>query len=462
MSTAGPEAAPSAPATGLTAGDGTLNGNGVRNGNGAVDDVSPLRRPGAKELRAFVVAALAIAVYLVLAYLVFVRPGVHRADHVLAAVLPAAILALAAELYRRMIAGLRASLCLLFGTFATVTGAVAVDRLKVEGYSPGAAVGIVPLVAGVVLVALGVWIVWASRKRGGPLWRAILRRAVVAVVALFVVYWVVLPVSMAIIATERPRTAVEDADLGRPKQDVTLITRDGVKLSAWYVPSLNHAAVITFPRQWTVQQARMLVKNGYGVLLLDPRGYGESEGDPNAYGWGSTKDIDAAVAWLRRRPDVQKRRIGGLGLSVGGEQMIEAAARNRGLKAIVSEGAGIRSVREALLREGPSPVELALQYPQDLSQTVSVWLLGGETVPMSLKTAALLVGPRAVLFIYGQDGQEVEKALNPVYYEAAFSPKGIWMVPGAGHTKGIQAQPDEYERVVVGFFDKTLLSGIPE
>ena len=107
----------------------------------------------------------------------------------------------------------------------------------------------------------------------------------------------------------------------------------------------------------------MLAKNGYGVLLVDPRGYGDSQGDPNAYGWGSTKDIDAAVAWLRRRPDVERRRIGGLGVSMGGEQMLEAAARNRGLKAVVSEGAGVRSVREALLRRGPSPLELALQYP---------------------------------------------------------------------------------------------------
>ena len=87
------------------------------------------------------------------------------------------------------------------------------------------------------------------------------------------------------------------------------------------------------------------------------------------------------MAWLRRRPDVQRRRIGGLGLSMGGEQMIEAAARNPGLKAVVSEGAGIRSVRESLLRRGPSALELALQYPQDLMQTVAVWLLERRAGP---------------------------------------------------------------------------------
>jgi hypothetical protein len=30
------------------------------------------------------------------------------------------------------------------------------------------------------------------------------------------------------------------------------------------------------------------------VLLLDARGYDGSEGDPNVFGWGAAKDIDAA------------------------------------------------------------------------------------------------------------------------------------------------------------------------
>jgi pimeloyl-ACP methyl ester carboxylesterase len=461
VSTTSPGAATPAAAALEKNGDAVPDSNGrngrMSDGNASAGTPTPARRPGSGERRAFVVAAIAIAVYLVLAYFVFVRPGVHREDHVLAALLPAAILALWAELYPRMPAGLRAALCLLVGAFSLVSGVVAVDRLLVEGTSAGALVGVVPLLAGAVLLVLGVWIAVVSRKRGGPLWWTILRRAIIAVVAVLVVYWVVLPVSMAIIATERPRAAINETDLGRPYEDVTLVTRDGVKLSGWYVPSQNHAAVITFPREWTIAQARMLARNGYGVLLLDPRGYGRSEGDPNAYGWGSTKDIDAAVAWLRRRPDVQRRRIGGLGLSVGGEQMVEAAARNPGLKAVVSEGAGIRSVREALLRRGPSTAELVLQFPQDLVQTVSVWLLGGETVPMSLKNASLLIGPRAVLFIYGEDGQEIEKAVNPVYYDAAFDPKGIWQVPGGGHTQGFQTQPEEYERLVVGFYDRVLL-----
>lgn len=285
------------------------------------------------------------------------------------------------------------------------------------------------------------------------------RRALLAVAALFVLYWVILPVSLATVATERPRDPVGSVDLGRPQRDVTLSTADGLRLGAWYVPSRNGAAVITFPRDWSKAQARILVRNGFGVLMVDPRGYGSSEGDPNAYRWGSARDIDAAVAWLRMRPDVQDGRIGGLGLSVGGEQMIEAAAGNDGLRAVVSEGAGLRSVREALVRRGPNAFELALQYPQDLVQTAAVWVLSGEAPPPSLADAASRIAPRAVFFIYGQDGQAIEAAVNPVYYEAAGEPKEIWEVRGAGHTGGIRAQPAEYECRVVGFFVHELLEG---
>jgi hypothetical protein len=94
----------------LQGGDGVRSGNGAGCGDAAVE--TPLRRPGAGERCTFVVSAVAITVYLILAYLVFVRPGVHREDHVLATLLPVAILALSAELYPRLIAGLaRRSVC---------------------------------------------------------------------------------------------------------------------------------------------------------------------------------------------------------------------------------------------------------------------------------------------------------------------------------------------------------------
>ena len=64
----------------------------------------------------------------------------------------------------------------------------------------------------------------------------------------------------------------------------------------------------------------MLARHGYGVLIFDRRGEGESDGDPNPYAWNDgERDLLAAIDFLKRRPDVEPDRIGGIGLSVGGE-----------------------------------------------------------------------------------------------------------------------------------------------
>jgi predicted acyl esterase len=77
----------------------------------------------------------------------------------------------------------------------------------------------------------------------------------------------------------------------------------------------------------------MLARAGYGVLLYDARGRGQSQGDTDAYGWTWGPDVDAAIAWLKKRPDVRDGRIGALGLSTGADVLVEAAARRHGIKA---------------------------------------------------------------------------------------------------------------------------------
>ena len=50
--------------------------------------------------------------------------------------------------------------------------------------------------------------------------------------------------------------------------------------------------MIAFPgRSGPQAHARMLARHGYGVLLFDLRGDGESQGDPNGFGWDSDRDV---------------------------------------------------------------------------------------------------------------------------------------------------------------------------
>ncbi len=127
------------------------------------------------------------------------------------------------------------------------------------------------------------------------------------------------------------RPPVDDIDLGSAAvEDVQLHTSDGLALEGSYVPSENGAAVIVaFGRKGTQDPARMLARHGYGVLIFDRRG----EGDPNPYAWDDGElDLLAAVEFLKQRPDVEPGHIGGLGLSVGGETFLQAAAHSEDIR----------------------------------------------------------------------------------------------------------------------------------
>jgi fermentation-respiration switch protein FrsA (DUF1100 family) len=197
----------------------------------------------------------------------------------------------------------------------------------------------------------------------------------------------------------------------------------------------------------------MLARHGYGVLLFDRRGEGESEGDPNTLGWSGDRDLEAAVAFLRGRADVDPERIGGLGLSVGGEMLLQAAAESEGLRAVVSEGAGTRSIREHVHTSG---LEKWLLLPQWSVMTAATTVFANHAPPPDLTDLVGRIAPRPVIFIYTPNGQGGEM-LNTTYYGAAGEPKTLWEIPEAGHTGGIEARPEEYEQRVVAFFDQALL-----
>jgi uncharacterized protein len=325
-------------------------------------------------------------------------------------------------------------------------------RLSGDDYS-----GLAAIPAGLLLIVLAAMTLWRSRRSGKSLLRRWLRRFLVTAAAFVVTYMVVLPFLVSYVFTHAARAFVPVDHVGAPHEAVTFTTAEGLRLRGWYVPSKNGAAVISFPgRKGSQKPARLLARHGYGVLLFDRRGEGESQGDPNAFGWAGYQDVAAAVRFLQHRPDVQRGRIGGIGLSVGGEMMLEAAARSPGLKALVSEGAGERSIREYLDMTGNG--QLAA-IPSAFAMTAGTALFSNNTPPPSLKELVGRITGTPVFFIYGQHGQDGERNLNPTYYAAARQPKTLWEVPGSGHVGGITAQPREYERRVIGFFDRHLLAG---
>jgi dienelactone hydrolase len=198
----------------------------------------------------------------------------------------------------------------------------------------------------------------------------------------------------------------------------------------------------------------MLARHGYGVLVFDRRGEGESQGEYNAFGWGGERDLLAALDYLQGRPDVDARRIGGLGLSVGGELLLQTAAETAALRAVVSEGAGHRSIREQLSIDS---VGNWLMLPNYAFTTGATALFANQGPPPNLKELVGRIAPRPVFLIHAVHGAGSEEHLNPIYAKAAGAATTVWAIPDAGHTGRLDARPREYEERVIAFFDAALL-----
>jgi uncharacterized protein len=417
----------------------------------------PVRRARASRRREHALVVLgvgAIALHVVDDSFVQPQPGTSAADHLVSGLVPLAVLVLAAVAYPRLRAGARASLALMLGAFGVGAGAEGWHYAREVGASGDDYTGLLAIPAGLLLLAVGVVTLWRSRRLDERLPRRYGRRALIGVAAVLVFVTVVYPIVYSYGLTHIGRAVVPEPKLGAGFEEISFTTDDGLELEGWYVPSKNRAAVIAFPgRKGPQQQARMLVRHGYGVLLFDRRGEGDSEGDPNTLGWNGDRDLKAALAFLRDRTDVDPDRIGGIGRSVGGELMLETAAETDALKAVVSEGAGIRSVREASELKGTATW---LAVPVWAGITAGTAVFSNHAPPPNLKDVVDRISPRAVFLIYAKGGQGGEE-LSQDFYESAGEPKEVWEVPEGGHVGGLDTRPREYERRVVAFFDQALL-----
>ena len=390
----------------------------------------------------------------------FLQPaaGTSAADHLVSGLVPIALLAAAAWGHARARAGWRGVLALAVGMFGAGIGAIEAGYYSTAiGPSGDDFTGLLAIPAGLLLLGVGVVILWRSRRRDGSMLRRVVRRTLLVVASALAAFFVVQPVLFAYVVTHVQRAAVPEDALGVPREDVSFTTSDGLRLQGWYIPSRNGAAVVDFPgRLGTQAHARLLARHGYGVLLFDRRGEGLSEGGGNMLGWGGDKDIIAAVDWLKKRPDVDPHRIGGIGFSVGGELMLEAAAKDPDLAAVVSDGAGARQLVET--KKALPGATFWPMSPSFALLNASVGVFSDTAPPATLTDLVPRIAPRPLLFIWAPDGGNETEALTPEFHRVAGSNSSLWAIPHAKHIKGIEAQPLAYERRVVTFFDEALLA----
>lgn len=337
---------------------------------------------------------------------------------------------------------------------AAVGLGVGVRHATTEGLSVDTTAGLLALTAGLVLLVAG-WRRLTSGRRA--------RVAVALAVVTFVVAVVVLSSAVpALLVTNVPEihnSGRTPAEVGLEHRDVRIETDDGVSMAAWYVPSNNGAAVVLrhgagSTRSDVLQHAAALAGGGYGVLLTDARGHGDSTGRAMDFGWYGDEDLAAAVSFLAERRDVDPARIGVVGLSMGGEEAIGAAGSDRRVRAVVAEGATARTLADKDWYADEYGTRGELQLLLERLQYGLTDVLTAAGPPAPLRTAVSDANARFLLVAAGEVPDEQHAAAH--LRVAAPDRVDVWVVEEADHTAGLRVDPAGWERRVVDFLDAAL------
>jgi len=403
------------------------------------------------ERRVFTVATVVLLVHALDDALVHRQPGLGAGQHAVAALVALVAGGAAIAVFPSLRPGLRAATAGVLGVFGLVNGAMHVQHVRADAAAASDVTGIVAVAASLALLGLAAAIPY--RHRGERPHRRRLARAVALPAGLLAAVVVVVPVSLAVVDAHKWREPIGPPP-GAAYEPVAFTAADGLKLEGWYHPSRNGAAVLVVhggnsDRTGSVAHARFLARAGYGVLVYDARGRGESEGTPNGYGWGWQHDVAGAMRLLAARPDVEDGRVAALGLSTGADILLDVAPDRDDLAAIVADGAAATSW-EDWRRLKPQPT---LESAAGWVMFEALELFTGDPQPEPL-AGEVARSDTPLLLISGDRGPEYE--FNVQYAAAAGGPAEHWNMPDVGHTRGLHDRPGEYEQRVLAFLGRRL------
>ena len=221
--------------------------------------------------------------------------------------------------------------------------------------------------------------------------------------------------------------------------EVTLQTDDGLRLIAWYRPASRRRVTILYLHGngghigYRGERVRPFIDGGFGVLLVEYRGYGGNPGRPDEAGLMS--DARAALAFLDGGgvPSAETVLYGkSLGSTVAVAMAAERAAGGQPVAALVLE-APLSSVSDVA----------AYHYP---------WMPVRWLLKDRFEAQARIADVGApVLIVHGDADKIVPIRYGRALFEAAHEPKEAAWIQGGGHENLAQFG---LGRMVLSFLDR--------
>ena len=236
-----------------------------------------------------------------------------------------------------------------------------------------------------------------------------------------------------------------------PINEMTLQSESGSNIATWYIQTENsHATVILLhqirsDRRSMLSRARLLLKAGFSIVMIDFQAHGESPGEMITAGYKESHDVRAAVEFARKKnPD---HRIGIVGCSLGGAATLMASPLE--IDAVVLE-AVYPTISEAIhnriaIRMGPlsyilSPA-LTVQMPFRMGVSAS------DLRPIDYVSE---IGC-PVLVLAGELDRHTTLDESRRIFAAAKEPKEMVVFDGAAHVDFLKFASEKYEKPVVKF-----------
>ncbi|MBU1193157.1 MAG: alpha/beta hydrolase [Gammaproteobacteria bacterium] len=231
----------------------------------------------------------------------------------------------------------------------------------------------------------------------------------------------------------------EPSDWGLDYTDVKLLTEDGVALHGWYIPRAGAQRALLFFHgnggniSHRGDSIAIFHRLGFNVLIIDYRGYGQSEGRPSEAGLYQ----DAAAAWryLTDERGFAGKDIVIFGRSLGGAVAAQLASRIEAGTLILEST--LSSARDFATHAFPilSHV-LYLRYGFD-------------------NVARLQKVNYPVLVLHSPDDEIMPYRLGEKVYAAAREPKQFVALHG-DHNSGFLLSQPEYEQALRSFLARSL------
>ncbi len=234
------------------------------------------------------------------------------------------------------------------------------------------------------------------------------------------------------------------------------LVSDGLKLRAWVAKgdSAKPAAIVVHGLgdnlESYLDHAKIFRDRGDSVMLLDLRGHGASEGNHTTLGGLESRDVRAAMDYLRTQ-SLASSGIILMGHSMGSVAVLLAAADQKDVRGVLVE-APYDTYRNTIAHHARLLYGLPGWVPIiPLAIRAAEWRAGFRADSIDAVDAARRISAPLLAIVDGDDPRMPEPVARRVV-DAHPGPKQLWVASGVDHVGAI-FNPD-YKKTVIGFLNQ--------